>query len=897
MTDGGDRPASLTRLSPAADTTLVGETLDPSLAVRVEDASGQPLSGVDVQFAILNGSGTLDPPTAASDAQGEARSSYTGGNGAGTTTIEARIPGSSVSPVSFEVAVRPADEVRLSAVGGDGQAAEPGSQLASPFRVRAVTPVGAPAGGVRIVWTVVEEPAGGASASLSSDTTFTGEDGEASSLLTLAGAVGDHAVRAVAPDVPVTSSPETIRFAATGDPDAIGDAVIDSIRPLPLTAAGEATLFGSGFAPSADDNAVTVEGVDAAVREASATRLAIDVPAFDDRCLPARTVGVRVETPDGPSNGPIVELTPAESPLELEPGETRALTTADEVRCVQLAAAGSDREYRLQVQSASQASGANTPMRLIVRSGDEAGATPEVELLRSGPPAATSSLLDGRFRADAWHARFRENAVREAVRRGARPARPGRVAPEGLELSHTSAPPVEGDTLEFVYAVSGTSVSCTDTTRVIGGVVRAVGERVALVEDTLARQARGAFSEAEYDALREDFDDAVFATDSAYFGAPTDIDHNERVLVLITPEVNKLTPESSNSLVTGFFIPTDLADDGDPEGDGTGASGSCPTSNEGEILYLLAPDRDGFFGGSSTGPEVSTERAFRSARGTSAHEHQHLLNSAIRLIVDGGTFERSLMDAWLDEGLSHVAEEVVGYEVAGLEPRRNLGWDDVAGDESDLEAFFLPNFLRLQAYWAGPASTRAVAVSDPGGTGSLKVRGFAWVFLRWLADQEVPAGAGGFLGGPAEEALFRELARGGPSQLTGIDNVLRALEVVSGTSTGWGELIADFSPMAQVDDEVAGVAARHTLPSWDVRDFFRRLNEESDEVSVDFPLDVTELGFETAAFEFSVRGSAQQYLRLAGSPPHPALSIELASTAGGPVPPSAVPQITVVRVR
>lgn len=897
----GERPAALVRVSPAIDTVIVNEPVDPPLTVRVEDAAGAPLAGVEVQFAILDGTGTLSPSTVTTDGGGEAAAEYTGGSSAGTTTVEARVPGDPVTPVEFEVAVRPADEVRLEAAGGDGQAAEPGSQLAEPFRVRALTPTGRPAGGVRIVWALEDEPAAGgpdgAGAKLSADTTFTGEDGEARALLTLSETAGDHSVRAAVPGLEAGASADTIRFTATGDPGAVGAVRIDSIRPLPLSADGEATLFGSGFAASPSDNAVTVEGVAANVREASESRLAIDVPSFADRCLPARSVGVRVEAAGETSNGPIVGLVPAEPPLELAVGETRPLTDADRVGCLQLAASDSDREYRISVQSASQASGANTPMRLVARSGEEAGATPAVRRLRAAEADPFATVRGGEHWAASWHLRFRENAVREAVRRGARPARREGATPRGLQHVHSTAPPVEGDTLDVVYAVSGTSVSCTDTVRVIPAVVRAVGSRVALLEDVEARDSAEPFDDGDYAMLADEFDEAIFATDSAYFGAPTDIDHNERVLVLVTPEVNELTPQDSESLITGFFIPTDLADSGDPEGDGTGADGSCPTSNEGEILYLLAPDPTGAFGGSSSGPEVSRERALRSARGTAAHEHQHLLNTAIRLIEDGGTFASALMDTWLDEGMSHVAEEVVGFELLGLRPRQNLGWDDVSGDEQLFRAFFLQNVLRLREYWIDPSNTRAVAVGDPGGAGSLRMRGFGWVFLRWLADHRVPDGGGGFLGGPAEEVFFRELARGGPSQLTGTDNVLRAIEVVSGAAPGWGELIADFSPLAQVDDDVPGVAARHTLPSWDVRDLFRRLNEESDAVVQDFPLEVAAINFESAAFEFSVRGSAQRYFRLTGSGALPALSLELASTAGGPVPAAAVPQVTVVRVR
>lgn len=894
--DGGtgpeDRPSSLVRVSAESDTVVVDEPVDPPLSVRVENADGDPMGGVGVQFAILSGTGTLDPGSATTNTSGVATSTYTAGRSAGTTTVEARIPEeSSISPVQFEIVVRAANAVDLAAVSGDGQSAEPGSQLPQEFRVRATSPSGLAAGGVRVVWEVAEQPpaSGSDPAVLTADTSFTGVEGEAFSLLTLAGEAGEHRVRAFVPE-----RPDTVVFTATGDPDAVGSVVVDSVRPLPLRAGQPATIHGSGFAASAPEDTVFVEGSAAVVREASETRLEFDVPRFEDRCLPVRTVGVRVRAGGASSNGVIVELEPLQAPLDLAVGETRPLTSASEVRCLQLAAAGSGREYRFQVQSASKVAGANTPMRLIVRSGPEAGAVPSVRLLRSAADRSLADLPAVPGLADVGHLRLRESAVREAIRVDARPARGERdgAGPRGLRLSHTTAPPEEGDTLSFVYAVSDFQVSCTDTARVIGAVVREVGERVALVEDTLAQQSSGAFTAADWSSLRASFDDVIFAADSAYFGAPTDIDHNERVIVLVTPEVNKLTPRSSSSRTTGFFIPTDLADSGDPEGDGTSRSGVCRTSNEAEILYLLAPDP-----GALWSKEISREVTLEVVRGTSAHEFQHLLNTATRLIKEDGTFGTSLLDTWLDEGLSHVAEEVVGYRSRGLEPRGNYGFSELAGEETAFHAYFVQNFLRLSEYWQDPADTRAVATSDPGSTASLRMRGFAWVFLRWLADQEVPDGSGGFLGGAPEESFFRDIAAGGPSLLTGTDAVLRAVERASGATPGWGELIADFSPMAQVDDDVPGIAARYLLPSWDLPDVFRGLNEAYTSITEDYPLEVEEIGFSTAAYETSVRGSAQRYFRLSASGAVPGLSLELASTSGGPVPPSAVPQITVVRVQ
>ncbi len=66
---------------------FTGRTLDKPLAVRVLDASGQPVSGVTVNFAPTPGSGRVDPSTAATDDNGEVEVDWTMGSEAGVQTL------------------------------------------------------------------------------------------------------------------------------------------------------------------------------------------------------------------------------------------------------------------------------------------------------------------------------------------------------------------------------------------------------------------------------------------------------------------------------------------------------------------------------------------------------------------------------------------------------------------------------------------------------------------------------------------------------------------------------------------------------------------------------------------------------------------------------------------
>ena len=113
-----------------------------------------------------------------------------------------------------------------------------------------------------------------------------------------------------------------------------------------------------------------------------------------------------------------------------------------------------------------------------------------------------------------------------------------------------------------------------------------------------------------------------------------------------------------NYIVGGFFYGRDLF----PLQAGNGFP-ACAGSNYAEMFYMLAPDPAGPVNGNAR----STAYVRNSTLGVVGHEFQHLISASRRLYVVqgvGGTDWSE--DAWLNEGLSHIAEELLFYHRAQL---------------------------------------------------------------------------------------------------------------------------------------------------------------------------------------------------------------------------------------
>ncbi len=602
------------------------------------------------------------------------------------------------------------------------------------------------------------------------------------------------------------------------------------------------------------------------------------------------------------------EATPSASvTLDLTPGQHVTLDAANDVRSFRLTGGDAPRDYQVIVQSASEAPGQSVDGCIRVRA---ERASANVAPSRAPRPASVGGELNRDLRRRAsWFARERQLRERDLQELAAVGAEPVRVSTRGLDPRRPAdalRPPELGDTLSFRIGVGADLiVNCRNPTTVTAE-VRYAGEHFTIVEDIQfhAQPESERFSPEDFQTIGRELDEIVYPMDVAYFGEPADIDDNGTVFALISAEVNRLTPAGERSIVAGFFLARDLT-----------RRSSCAASNEGEIFYLVGPDPDEDFGA-----EISLRFANTLARSTVAHEFAHLINAQQRVTLGGGNIFGDREVAWLDEGMAHLAEEVVGLRAAGLGARRNLDLDMLTASEEQLAIFnhyHIVNMIRLGHFLRGgcptpnpdgPAATRVLgdaAGEDPGGVESLAFRGFGYGFVRWLGDHFGPSGAGGALPGSREEELFRYLTSGGPAHFKGITNVERALQTVVGENMEWEELLSLYLASLIADDRAPAAADPRTQwLTWNLRDLYGQLNAsnlgDGCPFTRDFPLTPSRVNVHVStgsSTEFTVNSSTGRYFSLVSSGATPNLTVEVMDPAGANLPPRARAQVTVLRTR
>jgi hypothetical protein len=92
-------PAALVKSGGDQQSAPAGSRLPLPLEVRVDDASGQPVPGIAVAFAVVTGGGSVDSAAATTDARGIARTGATLGSAVGVQSFTATVSG--VAPVTF----------------------------------------------------------------------------------------------------------------------------------------------------------------------------------------------------------------------------------------------------------------------------------------------------------------------------------------------------------------------------------------------------------------------------------------------------------------------------------------------------------------------------------------------------------------------------------------------------------------------------------------------------------------------------------------------------------------------------------------------------------------------------------------------------------------------------
>ncbi|HYW32164.1 MAG TPA: hypothetical protein VE869_11700, partial [Gemmatimonas sp.] len=390
--------------------------------------------------------------------------------------------------------------------------------------------------------------------------------------------------------------------------------------------------------------------------------------------------------------------------------------------------------------------------------------------------------------------------------------------------------------------------------------VAAVGTRAIVVADTA--NPTGGYTDAEYASIVATFDTLVYPVDTTAFGAPSNISAYGKIILFYTRNVNALTPSGANYTIGGFFFARDLY----PK-TARGRLQGCSASNEQEMFYLLVPDPNGTVNSNRRTKEQVTLLNL----GTIAHEFQHLINASRRLYVTPNAVASE--ETWLDEGLSHVAEELLFFRISGYTSRQNLLLADVNRQSANFANYASQNFARYFSFLVSPEVNSPYAPND-----SLSTRGAIWSFLRYSAGRQ---GEGG------EPAFFHALVN---SPQTGFANLSAA------TGGRIADYLRDWAVSVIADDysvaQTALLAPQYTFPSWNFRNVYPGLRFAGGIPLGVYPVRTIPLQ-NNAPRSITLVGGASSYVRFSIATGRDAL-LHMTSN-GGPLPSTL--RYSIVRLR
>ncbi len=676
--------------------SFVGESRQ--LVPKVLDQNGHVLPDQTVTWS------SSDPAIATVTADGVVMATGSG---------QARVTASAgATSRSAAVLVNQAPRLLLT-IFGDGQIGPIRAPLPDSLVVEVRDQGGTPIPGATLLWTV--ESGGGLLAVAQSQTDAAGR---AFAKWTLGDLVGVQTVG-------VSSGSARVQLTAEAVFQEEEEFSVTSITPFPIQEGQTASVTGTGLLEAS----VAVGGLAAEVIASAATQIDFTVPL--SACLPSRETEVMVFQGESSAS---VETTVVPQ-LVLPPlpvgGGWIDQGTDPEGHCLHLSQTTDAVTYLIGVQSLAETASTLTPTDFTMSTGVEtiaplAGPIAEATtaawhrtLQGAFTPAAvarvprTSGSFDpgptvdpARVRHSGGHLvqRARDERQIRALR-----STPGAMLP-GMGGPSLQAPPGIGD--EITVRVPQ---SCTDFVT-ITTTVREVGARSIWLEDM--SNPSGGFSDADYQSLRATYDDMIGTRLEQLAGAPTDLDSNGQIIVVVTKEVN------DQGDILGFVSGADLF-----------SSQTCPGSNEGEYFYGIAPDPDG-----ATSGQIDLETARDLYPSLIAHEVTHIIHLSRQIYVVGGSdFPRT----WEIEGLATFMEELVGHVFTGLASGQNIGFDGLFANLdwygnflTDLIVYFGFDFAGSKV--PGAPQECSWVESPPNGPcvdDARMVYGVPATLLRWIADQ------------------------------------------------------------------------------------------------------------------------------------------------------------------
>jgi hypothetical protein len=533
-------------------------------------------------------------------------------------------------------------------------------------------------------------------------------------------------------------------------------------------------------------------------------------------------------------NPPTLCSTAAGQTVTLNPAEYQSVAALPNAGCLEFpgnASSANPIQYLVAAQLGTDSAGATAA---FILDGDTLH------------PVALASASASPGRAAGWGERFHDflRAAEQARFAGVGPAprsMPG-VAP-ALPMS----PPNVGDMRTFSVCAD---LNCS-AFQTVNATAKTVSGHMALYVDNLA-PANG-LTQTDFDSLGALFDARLYAIDTTAYGRESDIDGNSVVVVLMTNVVNKLVTRlqcENQGFVAGFFFGADI----DP------LFASDPRVNHGEVFYSIVADPD-----STLSCRHSVSQLKNLVPVTFIHEFQHMISYNQHVLLRGGNPQVT----WLDEGMSHFAEELGGRSF-------------LPGDPTTFSTFTIGDLFNAYSY-LDSTDTHFLAFSS--GIGTLAERGSAWLFMRFLVDQT------------ATDTSF-----------AAVTVVTRALEQ---TNQVGGAAIATVTglPFATLDERWALANYVSDLPgftappelryiSWSFRATYASLNQQRPSIfTKPFPLTPPSSTGPALTLGGTLRAGSAVYALIQQAPQAPGFTLLFSGPKGQALPSVLNPVLNVIRIQ
>lgn len=228
-----------------------------------------------------------------------------------------------------------------------------------------------------------------------------------------------------------------------------------------------------------------------------------------------------------------------------------------------------------------------------------------------------------------------------------------------------------------------------------------------------------------------------------YFGVPSDIDGNGKVVIFVTPSVDG---EVAARVWSGDFFP----------------QSQCAPSNEMEIVY---------FNNELVQAMDDASNPSYQALETVVHELKHVVSLYHRIAASNRLGSSEYHPSWIEEGTAEIAgnmsSRVAWADNGGPAVNAALTRDDFVASGLTPENYGV--LLRMaRTIWYLGSQPNGLVVTPQGAGDGHSVYGTGWHFHRWLGDGYGDAAASAFADAATFKAQNDSTARGG---LTGLQNL------------------------------------------------------------------------------------------------------------------------------